>query len=201
MRYPSAYREEPKKNGRNRKRLRNHWSWAADKGLMNGKTAEALKSACRQVLSSVGKDWEGTDVRQLDPDEMFRRFQNLRGKDFKHDSLRAYKERFKWALESYLRYIENPAGWKAPREQRPQSAAQVAGRKRANGAAKKNDDLEGEPLPASTLKFEVPIPGKGSVPLIFPEGMTEEDLDMVDAMLRAYVKRASAQSKASQSQR
>lgn len=179
------------------KDLVNHWSWAAEKGLMNAKTAQVLGSACRQVLSSVGDDWEGIDVRELKADEMFRRFQNLRGKKFTPGSLRAYKERFKWALESFLRYIENPAGWKAPGEQRPQSAAQAAVRKRANGAAKKNDDLESEPLPASALKFEVPIPGKGPVRLIFPEGMTEQDLDMVDAMLRAYMKRASAQSKAS----
>lgn len=89
-----------------------HWTWAAGKGLMNAWTARAMKTACKDVLS-VMEGWESLDVRTLDVDDALRRFQNLRGKKFKPQSLEAYKQRFRHAHKSFLSYIDDPSGWKA----------------------------------------------------------------------------------------
>jgi hypothetical protein len=91
--------------------LTEHWEWAARKGLVNAHTARSLKAASKQVLS-VLDDWESVSVESLDVDDVFRRFVNLRGRDFKPESLESYKSRFKQAISLYLSYIKNPAGWK-----------------------------------------------------------------------------------------
>ena len=41
--------------------LVDHWSWAADKGLMNRNTAAGLSSACVRVLDILGDNWEQTE--------------------------------------------------------------------------------------------------------------------------------------------
>jgi hypothetical protein len=97
-----------------------HWAWAAEKGLMNSNTASALRAACSQVMAALD-DWETIDVRTVDPEDVFRRFQNKRSKDFKPDSFQAYKRRFLQAVRSFLEYANDPASWKAPSSERAPS--------------------------------------------------------------------------------
>lgn len=94
-----------------------HWNWAAAKGLMNANTAGALRAACSQVLS-VLDGWETTDIRTINIDDVFRRFQNKRSKDFKPESLETYRRRFSHAVRLFLEYADNPASWKAPSQGR-----------------------------------------------------------------------------------
>jgi hypothetical protein len=96
----------------NGKALVEHWEWAREKGLMNGNTAGSLKAACSQVLSALGDEADTVDIKTLDVEGTFQRFQNLRKKDFTPESLATYKSRFRKAVESYLKYLEDPAGWK-----------------------------------------------------------------------------------------
>lgn len=99
------------------KALVEHWKWAAQKGLMNGTTARIMGNACSQVLSAID-DWQQLDVGGMDPDEIFRRFQNLRSKDLTPRSLSDYRRRFKQALDSFREYIADPAAWKGPGQER-----------------------------------------------------------------------------------
>jgi hypothetical protein len=110
--------------------LVDHWDWAASKGLMNSNTAKTFRAACVQVLG-VLEDWERTDVRALDPEEVFARFLNVRGRDFAPRSLKDYRGRFKQAVRSYLAYVQDPPSWK-PHLQRENSSGQ---RNSAAGAA------------------------------------------------------------------
>ena len=96
--------------------LVDHWKWAVEKGQMNSNTGNALKAACTQVLS-VADGWRTLDVRAMDVDDVFRRFQNKKGKEYSTTSLSAYKRRFGQAVKLFLDYANNPASWKfAPRE-------------------------------------------------------------------------------------
>jgi hypothetical protein len=136
--------------------------------------------------------WETADVREFKPEDIFRRFQNLRGKDFKPESLRAYEQRFKQALESFLKYVDDPANWKAPGEQRSHNGAATGTRKRVSAERRVDGHAENEGLPPSAIKFEVPIPGKGVARFIVPADISEVDLEMMNAVLHAYVKRTMA---------
>jgi hypothetical protein len=91
--------------------LVDHWKWAADKGLMNANTAATLGAATRQVLGVID-DWKTHDVRALDVEDVLRRFQNKRSKDFKPKSLSTYKARFTQAVRLFLSYTDDPGGWK-----------------------------------------------------------------------------------------
>lgn len=89
-----------------------HWTWAADRGLMNRDTARALKAAVLRILKIEGDDWESIDVRSLDEDTLLDRFEVLEKKDFAPDSLSQYRSRFKKARALYLSYLDNPRGYK-----------------------------------------------------------------------------------------
>lgn len=99
------------------KALVDHWKWAADKGEMNANTAAALKAACTQVLGVVD-GWESLDVRAMDAQDICRRFQNKRNKDFKPKSLETYKQRFEKAVTLFLAYADSPSTWKVPSHER-----------------------------------------------------------------------------------
>lgn len=88
-----------------------HWAWAGQKGLMNASTARALATACRGVLE-VQENWQSLDVSTLDLEESFNIFKNLRAKDFTPDSLRTYESRFRRAVMSYRRYLNEPSTWR-----------------------------------------------------------------------------------------
>lgn len=90
-----------------------HWSWAADKGLMNRNTAKSLKAVAAQVLL-VLDDWESVDVKTLDVDQAFNRFQNKRAKDFTPNSLDTYRSRFGKAVNLFLEYEKDPSSWHVP---------------------------------------------------------------------------------------
>src|SRR5437879_4202036 len=100
------------------KALVDHWNYAVEKGLMNANTAGALRAACTQVLG-VLDGWEFSDVRRLDVDDLCRRFQNKRNKDFKPESLETYKRRFALAVREFLKYADDPGSWRAPGRERP----------------------------------------------------------------------------------
>ena len=99
--------------------LVDHWTWAADKGVMNRNTAAGLRSACTRVLEVNGTDWDKTDISSLDVEAQLIRFQNLRKRDFRPQVLEVYKQRFRKALASYLDYLQNPGAWKPATQERP----------------------------------------------------------------------------------
>src|SRR5215210_2744552 len=92
------------------KALAEHWIWAAEKGLVNANTARALRSACWQ-MHGVLEHEDLLDVRALDLEDLFRRFQNKRGKDFTPESIDTYQRRFRAAHASFLDYLSDPSSW------------------------------------------------------------------------------------------
>lgn len=90
-----------------------HWDWAAEKGLMNKNTANALRASSYQILEIID-DWETVDIREIDVEAIFRRFQNLKGKEYKPQTLNAYKRRFRQAVSYFLEYVNDPSNWKGP---------------------------------------------------------------------------------------
>jgi len=71
------------------KDLVDHWTWAAEKGLMNSNTASSLRAACPQVLGAL-EDWEEVEIQNLDVEDVIHRFNNMRAKDFTPGSLNTY---------------------------------------------------------------------------------------------------------------
>lgn len=86
--------------------------YLASKGLINGSTINSRKAAASKILSALD-DHEKIDLRDIDREQTFQRFSNKFGKEFTPESLITYKSRFNTALNDFLRYLDNPSGFKA----------------------------------------------------------------------------------------
>jgi hypothetical protein len=97
------------------------FTWVISKGQMNKNTAGAMRAAVREVLNVEGDDPARIDVRSLDVDDLAHRFGNLRKEKFNPQSLGTYQQRFRKAVEMYLAYLDNPAGWRPSIRERASS--------------------------------------------------------------------------------
>ncbi len=124
----------------NGKDLVEFWNWAAQRGEMGAHTARALRSACKEVLTTVEPDtWESLDLRALDDVDSFcLRFVRLKaGSNFKPDSLTAYQQRFRRALASYLEYLEAPDKWQYGSESPSPTKETSKGKSKPQGATRR----------------------------------------------------------------
>lgn len=81
------------------------------KGLMKEATTSARKAAVNTLLGILS-DEEASDLRNIDLDSVVVRFSNLKGNEFKPESLRVYKSRVSNALEDLINYKNNPLSFK-----------------------------------------------------------------------------------------
>lgn len=126
------------------KALVNHWTWAADKGLMNGATAASLKSACAKVIGILD-DWEEVDVKSIDVEHTIERFQNLHARDFTPSSLETYASRFRKAVGLFMEFTTNPAGWRVSgrtRRQKPKEEARKNGANQTEAPSSNDSDIK-----------------------------------------------------------
>ena len=165
--------------------LVDHWSWAADKGLMNRNTAGGLRSACAGVPEVLGDDWEQADISSTDVEDLLLRFQNLKKKDYRPEVLEVYKQRFRKAVASYLEYLANPGTWK-PSTREKSSASQRAER----------PSKHQPPTPPvatnhrmSPDEVEYPFPLRPGVMarLILPRDLTKDDVTRLSAFMSMLI--------------
>jgi hypothetical protein len=93
--------------------LLDFWKRVGDTGQVNPNTASSYRGACALVLS-VLEGWQTTDIKSLDPEELFRRFVNKNSTKFKPGSLQSYSRRWPTAFRSFLEYAKDPLAWKPP---------------------------------------------------------------------------------------
>lgn len=92
--------------------------YASEKNLVKKEAAQALKSASRKVFSILD-DQEQEDIFALDLDEVFRRFGNSpSARDVNPNTMRAYQQRVRQAVEDFKRFKDDPTNWKPARTRR-----------------------------------------------------------------------------------
>lgn len=172
------------------KALLDHWNWAVKKGLMNRNTGGALRSACAKVLP-VMDDWEDLDVRELVVEDALQRFVHLHSKDFKPASLEAYKKRFRQAVNSFLEYADDPAGWqpntrsRAGTARRKTEARPAATKARSEVKASAEPVIESGSLKGSNLHvFEYPLRDGVMARLTIPRDVTNAEMKKLVAWAR-----------------
>lgn len=129
--------------------------YVTEKGLLNKNTAGALRAAARELLSVEDDDLTSIDVRQLDVDQLAQRFANLRAQKFTPQSLETYQSRFRKAVEMYLRFLDNPAGWRPDLRTRATPSGDRSNRGRSTTGAAPAATL---PPPASSGMIQYPFP-------------------------------------------
>ena len=141
--------------------------YAEKKGLLKGNTAAGHKAAAKKVLSIEG-DLDKVDVRHLDLDTLFQRFENLHKDEFTPGSLQTYRSRVRQAISWFLTWSANPSGWKPPvgvtRTARPSTNGKLIGDNPLKpGVA---DDATAPPPPAPEPKgrlVDYPFPLRAGV--------------------------------------
>lgn len=163
-----------------------------DKGYGSAGAISPWKSAAKQVFSTVeGDDFENVDVRSLDIDEYMDRFQNRTIGKYSAESLRAYRQRFRKAVEAYRAYLADP-NW------RP-SLKRTARPKKGNADSSKRSKATTTPAPdqapttpsapaASLIAYPFPLKSGQMAQLHLPaQGLDREDADRLTHFLRALV--------------
>lgn len=174
----------------NGKDLVEFWNWAADRGEMNRNTAAAMRSACKEVLSTVEPEgWETVDLREIEVENFCQRFVRLRtGGNFKPESLSTYRARFKRALGLYLSYLEAPDKWQyEPATPEPKGSSEKAStrtiKKREHPRAQKAARLETDQ--AEMIEYPYPLrPWRGlRVSVTLPVDLTRQEAQRLAAFI------------------
>jgi hypothetical protein len=160
------------------KALVDHWTWAAEKGVMNKNTAGGLRSACTQVLG-VLENWESIDVKGLDVEAALTRFQNLKKKDFKPNVLEVYKRRFRQAHASYLAYLDDPGGWKPRSIDRSTGERNNAGDRQADSSRPARHEMP----QAGLVEYPFPLREGQIARLILPRDLKVSEVKRLSAFM------------------
>lgn len=178
--------------------LEKFWGMAADKGLFNKNTALAIRGAAQKVLS-VLEEHERIDLRTIDRDHVFTRFQNLHGMKYTPESLGTYRSRFNTALDEFFAYADDPSGYKAPNKNGKAKRAPDALRKAGNSNSKRRGSAEvarsmqapdtsaSAPTGADSLTIPIPI-RDGLLVRIFgiPTDLSVDEASKISAVIQAY---------------
>lgn len=166
------------------------WGWVSSKGLMNDNTAKSFSAAVRQVIS-IDENWETLDVSGINVDDLLQRFRNVRSKDFKPDSLNVYGRRFKQALDLFLQYIRDPAGWKFNGRQITYSRkpkAEKSDKQQQNSQSSESVDEVTFPQLAnlvSLIEYPFPLRDNCVVRLKLPPDLKIAEVERLSAFVRA----------------
>src|SRR5437868_1597666 len=143
---------------RSREELNKFLNYVGAKGLLSPSTVESRKASVNKVLGILSDD-EASDVGAIDLDEVMRRFANLHGQQYTADSLRTYKSRTKSSIEDFVRYVENPMGFKVGGPKR-QPKAKAPGQ-----PAPKSAEAVNSPSPAPNASISLPSAGSSIIPI------------------------------------
>ncbi|MDT8449080.1 MAG: hypothetical protein RQ847_02800 [Wenzhouxiangellaceae bacterium] len=90
---------------------------AGMEGLINPAAARARHKAVEQLAGEL-TDQERADIRAIDVAELVSRFHKLEGSSIRPEALEIYAQRFGQGLSEYLAWLDDPAGFIAPRRER-----------------------------------------------------------------------------------
>jgi len=162
--------------------LLNFLDYEKDKGLVKENTIASRKAAVNAVLGILDDD-EIADVRNMDLDSVMSRFANKREGDFSPDSLRVYKSRVLNAVEDFVRYRENPAGFKPGVVTRQRAAQKAEG---SVTASTKKQNLVDEPVQQGAVSFPIPIRPDTVVRLVgIPSDLTKREATKIANIVMA----------------
>lgn len=162
-----------------------------DRGRAQPGSVNPLKSAARQILSTVdGDDWESVDVRGVDVDDYMARFANKTHGTYTSGSLRAYSARLRRALTWYSAFLSRPdwtppqAGQRTPKRSsasRPQDDAATAAAGSSN--AEQSSPAQPDDRAPDLITYPFPLVDGRMVYLRLPVRLSTADARRISAFL------------------
>lgn len=163
-------------------------AWAGRTGEMAPATAGGWAATCRKVLA-IEDDPDAVDLRSIDVDDFFDRFEALNRTKYSAGSMSTYRSRFRQATTAYLAWLENDPTWKPSKRSSSRP-------KRSNSAEKEDSSPADTPEPAAPevphakasarlMTYTVPLRPDVMVSLSLPADLTTRDADRLAAFLRS----------------
>jgi len=172
--------------------------WVIEKRLLNKQTASSRKTAAQKVLD-VLDGAEREDLREVDQEAVFARFQNINRSKYTPDSLKVYRSRFASALEAFLSHADDP-------DPHPSSFKAVVGPKKGGSTGPRPKAASGRKTPppatpptsqaaspsesAADGHLTLPIPLRpGLLVKVFglPTDLNEDEAKKICAVISAYI--------------
>lgn len=156
--------------------------------MLKRNTAQSRKLAANKILA-VLEDSETADLRTVDVDSAFERFQNKQGMQYKPDSLQVYLSRVRTALSDFVSYVDNPAGFKPASVQRSRSKPKDAN---TNSKDTKETGAKGSTPPLDHHEHQhivVPVPLREGLTIKIsnlPADLTEAEANRIAAIIKAF---------------
>jgi len=163
--------------------------------LVNAYDTDSWGSTLQKHLTQVyAPILEGLDISCATPNQINARFKQagIEGETVKR-AARFYLAALKASgatLSPHLKLRD-----RAPvsaRKRRTQQTAHPSDHSNTGGEDDDLTDAQALQVPQGSIKFQFPIPEKGDAVIVVPRNLEPDDWDMIDAMLRAYVKRSAS---------
>ncbi len=172
-----------------------------ERGDLNRATANNLRLAAAKILE-VENTPEEVDVRNLDVDDLTRRFETLNRLNYNTTSMNAYKARFRQAVQLYRAYLSGDPEWKASlRKEREGQPAKKQAKKVVTKAPARRIVSSVTPAqePAATSQqapadsmdgtrlvlYDLPLRRDLIIRLSLPVDLTEADAERVAVFVRS----------------
>ena len=167
--------------------------FAAKKGVLKSNTVQSRKMASNKVFA-VLDEHEKIDLRNVNIDHAFELFQNKYQNEYKPKSLQVYLSRVRTAVLDFIRYVDNPAGF------RPSTAQRTVNNNRSRQPNRneklttniKNDGFDKEYFEADELQPNgviVPIPLRDNLIVKIsniPSDLTVAEANKLAGIIKAY---------------
>lgn len=159
---------------------------ASDKGLLKKNTAQSRKAAANKVFSILDAS-EASDLRNIDVDAVFDRFQNLQGMQYKPDSLQVYLSRTKTALADFIAFVDNPSGFKSSAANRMKPSPKTEKTNKIQPVNSASPERDAEQHEAKHLAVPVPL-REGLIVKIMnlPADLSASEAERLAAIIKAY---------------
>ena len=166
-------------------------TWAIDKNELVSSTASALRTGCQKVLA-VDQSWQSIELRSADVDSMLVRFQNKHRGDMKDRTREQYAQRFRQAVEMYIRWLDGDAWKPSTRVQHPksplgssiQNTSTVNGPQGLSNPSPPKSEINVR-LQNGFLTYPYPIRPGIQASIILPEDLTPEEAKRLSAFIAA----------------
>jgi hypothetical protein len=168
--------------------------WLVKKGLMTTTAVEPLRSATKQIITTVdSEDPSSVNVgdASFDVNSYMDRFITVAGSKYAPDSLNAYKRRFTRAVELYRQYLEQgAANFKAPavRVTRKRPTKENGGNGSGHAASTPPPAAPAAPpAPAGMIQYPFPLASGEVAQLTLPPRLEKEDAERMMRFVQALV--------------
>ena len=173
------------------KDLLEFWPNLSRQGLIAKAAAANYKNAVNAILSGTETPNEA-DVKELDVDELFRRFVNLNAKRYKPETLGVIESRFRRARSEFLRWAENPKAFQPEigqtRRKNPStSSTKSERRKETKGAPDDRHEEEFGDEGGPMISYPLPLRPGIVAKLTVPADLTDADVSRITAFLKMAV--------------